>query len=226
MCVFVEQIGSSVSEKQATTILNSCSFSGVPWIAEFSLGGVTWWAVSSIMLNSVNGINLALFSPSAFINSFGFRQGTEEPHHVSTKTLTICNVMQEIQPRCKSQKALKYFWGCSRCCFLSHTTVILLNEDNPLNQACVVSTKLLSFYFLIIPIHRQHVLPINIEDTKGEGLWIIEEKEIKLNHTWCLSSWQWDCNITGFSLKDWLACHKMASGNISGSLLTSIQSKI
>lgn len=41
MCVFVEQIGSSVSEKQATTILNSCSFSGVPWIAEFSLGGVT-----------------------------------------------------------------------------------------------------------------------------------------------------------------------------------------
>lgn len=150
------------SEKQATTILDTCSFSGVPWIAEFSLGDVTWWAVSSIMLNRVNVINLALFSLSAFINSFGFRQGTGEPHHVSTRTLTICNVMQEIQPCCKSQKSLKYFWGCSRCCLLSHTTVILLNEDNPLNQACVVSIELLSFYFLIIPIHHQHVLPINI----------------------------------------------------------------
>lgn len=85
-----------------------------------------------------------------------------------------------------------------------NTTVILLNEDNLLNQACIVSIELITFLYHVdlssacsADKNQRH---------KGAGLWVIVEKEIKLNYTWCLSCTKMAISSHSVFIA-WQACH-------------------
>lgn len=88
--------------------------------------------------------------------------------------------------------------SCHTCTSRPHTGVILLNEDNPLNQACIVSILTMGVVSpILFPYHCDLLSACSADKHqrhRGGGLWIIAEKKIKLNHTCCVSIW--NVNVT------------------------------